>query len=222
MAKVTPFRNPRQRNPAETRALILKTAQDLIAERGPESLRISDVAHAAGVNRTTAYQHFRTRDELIAAAMAAFADTISTMIDENRDSPDLIRDMIRYHAEHPEVARLWMFQLLSDGSPPDQSVWERYLTNIRELAESDRAQPGIDADMLAVILLTATMSSLLGLRRYTDETPDRDSVVERFTNEFQRLLLYGVMKPEQWPELAMRIRTASTNPAGADPEDEAS
>ena len=214
MAKVSPIRNPRHRNPAETRELILRTAQDLIAERGPEALRISDVAHAAGVNRTTAYQHFRTRDELIAAAMAAFADTISTMIDENRDSPDLIREMIRYHAEHPEIARLWMFQLLSDSAPPDRTGWERYLANIHELADSEGAQPGIDADMLAVILLTATMSSLLALGRYTDETPDREQVIERFTNEFQRLLLHGVVKPGEWPELEQSVRRSKTPPDG--------
>ena len=32
---------------------------------GPEALTVSSVARAAGLNRTTAYQHFRTRDELV-------------------------------------------------------------------------------------------------------------------------------------------------------------
>jgi len=210
MARVTSLGSHRRRNPAETRELILRAAQDLIAERGPEALRISDVAHAAGVNRTTAYQHFRTRDELIAAAMASFADKMSTMIDENRESPDLIPRMIRYHAEHPEVARLWMYQLLSDSAAPDHSEWDRYRANMQELAESERAQPGIDADMLAVILLTTTMSSLLALNRYSDEELDHEELVSRFTKEFQRLLLYGVMKPEHWPELAANVQPAAT------------
>jgi len=214
MAGITDIGSRRRRNPTETRELILQTARQLIAERGPEALRISDVAHAAGVNRTTAYQHFRTRDELIAAAMASFATTISEMIDERRDSPNLIQDMIEYHAEHPEIARLWMYQLLSESAPPDRSSWQRYLDNIQELAASDRAQPGIDADMLAVILLTSTMGSLLALRRYTDEEPDRKEVVERFTGEFLRMLLHGVMKPEQWPELADTVRRATAKRAG--------
>ena len=50
-----------------TRRRILDAARPLMAERGPESLTVSAVARAAELNRTTAYQHFRTRDELVGA-----------------------------------------------------------------------------------------------------------------------------------------------------------
>ena len=46
---------PRRRNPASTREAILAAARELMAERGPEGMTISEVAHRAGINRGTAY-----------------------------------------------------------------------------------------------------------------------------------------------------------------------
>ena len=69
-----------------TRQRILEAARALMAERGPESLTVSAVAHAAGINRTTAYQHFRTRDELVAAVTAEVIQEIGARIAEPRGS----------------------------------------------------------------------------------------------------------------------------------------
>ena len=59
-----------------TRRRILDAARRLMGERGPESLTVSAVARAAEINRTTAYQHFRTRDELVGAVMAELTQEV--------------------------------------------------------------------------------------------------------------------------------------------------
>jgi len=43
---------------------------------GPEGLSLSEVAHQAGVNRGTAYQHFETRDKLIKATAQWVSDKL--------------------------------------------------------------------------------------------------------------------------------------------------
>ena len=63
----------RARNPEATREAILAAARTILAQDGQEALSLSQVANLAGVNRGTAYQHFETRENLIAATLGAVA-----------------------------------------------------------------------------------------------------------------------------------------------------
>jgi len=62
-------RTRRPRDPEGTREAILAAAGVQLAKDGPEGLSVSEVAHAAGVNRGTAYQHFESRDNLVKATV---------------------------------------------------------------------------------------------------------------------------------------------------------
>jgi AcrR family transcriptional regulator len=55
-------RTPR-RDATRNRNLLLAAAQKAFAEDGPD-VSLEDIAHAAGVSRTTLYRHFTTREEL--------------------------------------------------------------------------------------------------------------------------------------------------------------
>ena len=67
-------RKRRARNPEATREAILVAAQTMLAKDGPEALSLSKVAVLAGVNRGTAYQHFETREKLVAATIDWVSD----------------------------------------------------------------------------------------------------------------------------------------------------
>jgi AcrR family transcriptional regulator len=56
---------------ARADAAILDAALDLIAEHGVEALRVDDVAERAGVGKATIYRRYRSRDQLLIAAIAA-------------------------------------------------------------------------------------------------------------------------------------------------------
>ena len=52
---------PLRRDAQESRATLLAAARELAAEEGLEALTVVAVAQRAGLNRSTAYQHFRSR-----------------------------------------------------------------------------------------------------------------------------------------------------------------
>jgi AcrR family transcriptional regulator len=65
--------------PREERAdrAILAATLELMAEKGAHGLRLADVAGRAGVGKATIYRRYSSKDELIAAAIAALVSEIS-------------------------------------------------------------------------------------------------------------------------------------------------
>ena len=55
---------------ARTRATVLGSAIDLLAERGYSGFSVEAVVERTGVAKTTLYRHWPTRDDLLAAAIA--------------------------------------------------------------------------------------------------------------------------------------------------------
>ena len=65
----------RPREPRADRA-ILAAALELMAERGVRDLSMDDLARRAGVGKAAIYRRYRSKDELIAAAVAALVTEI--------------------------------------------------------------------------------------------------------------------------------------------------
>ena len=125
-----------------TREAILEAARTKLASDGPEGLSLSEVAHLAGVNRGTAYQHFETREKLIKATAdwasdklfrAVFGDP-DTLGERRIDEVDIsdLTDRTAYFAmENPELCRVWLLQLLSsphEQLPLPQTPWQSSLS----------------------------------------------------------------------------------------------
>jgi AcrR family transcriptional regulator len=175
-----------------------------MSERGPDSLTVSAVAHAAGLNRTTAYQHFRTRDELVTAVVEELADEISGALAEPLAIGDHVDHLAAFFLEKPEVTRLALHHVLSENPLPRESR-DAYVAGLTELTGSDRAQDGVDTEMLAYVLLSVcVLWPVLARMDYEDEQ-DQRMATKRFTRELKRLLLYGVLRPAAWPELASEV-----------------
>ena len=52
---------------ALTRSDIVDAAHEILAEMGSADISLAEVAHAAGIGRTTLYEYFRDKDDLIAS-----------------------------------------------------------------------------------------------------------------------------------------------------------
>lgn len=65
----TPSRRRLRRSPEESRENILAAAEALLVEKGPQALKLADVAAAAGVVHATVLHHFGSIGEMQAALM---------------------------------------------------------------------------------------------------------------------------------------------------------
>jgi AcrR family transcriptional regulator len=87
---------PLMGRPRDERAdrAIVTAALELIAEHGVSDLRMDDVADRARVGKATIYRRYRSKDELVTAAVAALVGEI-TIPDTGSTRDDLLRLMRR-------------------------------------------------------------------------------------------------------------------------------
>lgn len=207
--------NPRKtrtrRDPEQTRIAILEVAGKLLAKDGPEGLSVSQVAQLAGVNRGTAYHHFPTREELINATKAWVSDSLRREVfgeydpmDERyvrRDPRDVIDSLATFAMEHPEFGRVWLHEVLSSSQPASDPFWKIYKEHIDFFVESEFAQPGIDAEVHAVMLLVGVFLWPVWARAHVHSASGRRKMAQRFTDEMLRLSLHGTLRKEMFPQL---------------------
>jgi AcrR family transcriptional regulator len=204
-AEVLRAAGPRTRDPDATRESILHAAQAMMAERGPVGLTVSDVARRAGVNRGTAYQHFPTREELVAEVLARQARRAKSVIDAAAPASlnDRIDQTIDYFADHPELVRVSMFRLLA-GVPQPTDYWAGYIAWVERFTGDSPGRASVDAEVLSVILLGGMLLWQLGVHG----RPADAAGLRRLKREIKRLLLFGAVRPEANPDLLAAIGAA--------------
>jgi AcrR family transcriptional regulator len=106
-----------------TRAVVLTAALRLLAERGARRTSMTDIAVAAGIAKGTLYNHFRTKDEILAALLtdrirALAAECAALPLPEALElaARRLAEDAAvqRLAAENPAVAHPLAAQLVSE------------------------------------------------------------------------------------------------------------
>jgi len=193
----------RTRDPEATHETILAAAQGMMAEHGPSGLTVSDVARRAGVNRGTAYQHFPTRERLVAAVLERLGRGTKQVLDASAPATlnARIDDTVEYFVKHPELVRLSLFRMLGGIPHPSEDLWRDYLARMRQFAASPGARAGSDGEMLAVILLGATM--LWSLRVQSGGASVNST--RRYLRELKRLMLYGVIRAEHHDDVVAAV-----------------
>jgi AcrR family transcriptional regulator len=91
------------RRSAEVRLdALLRTACDVIVERGLANTRTADVAAAAGVSQALVFYHFETKERLLAQAFAYAAEQDLARLDAVLDSPaspvEKLRKILKWYA----------------------------------------------------------------------------------------------------------------------------
>jgi AcrR family transcriptional regulator len=200
-------RNDRaQRSDARaSRRRLLVAAKELVAEDGLDALTVVGVARRAGLNRSTAYQHFPQRKDLVDAVGTEFARELRAMFSEPRELGEQIEFFSHHFREHPNIARIWMFHLLHDDDGVSKPGWDDYVSALQNLADSPRGQDGIDAEMLCVIGMTSALVWSLMVRERTSGEEQARVETNRFARELKRLFLHGALRPEQWPDLVSEL-----------------
>ncbi|WP_043845792.1 TetR/AcrR family transcriptional regulator [Crystallibacter crystallopoietes] len=78
-----------QRRREQTRARLIDAAKNLMAERGVESVGISEITEAADLGAGTFYNYFQSRDEIVEAVAEASIESVGAALDRlTADMPD--------------------------------------------------------------------------------------------------------------------------------------
>ena len=210
----------RPRDPEATREAILEAASSLLAKDGPEGISLSQVAHLAGVNRGTAYQHFETRENLIQATVAWVSDrlfratfgdpaTVGERRIEDIDTAALTDRLSQFAMDNPELCRVWLMQVLASPDPSADPFWREYVGSIGRFAETDMAVPGIDVEVMSVINLAGFFMWPIWARAHAEDETARAGLARRFAQETLRLSLHGSMRGDAYPQVVSRVAATS-------------
>lgn len=156
-----------RRSPEESRSNILSAAERLLVAQGPQSLRLADVAKAAGVANATVLHHFGSIDAVHKALMERMiADLVASImaVDVPQDNPAAAR----------EAALRTLFDAFETRGAARLAAWLELtgetsrLTLVREavqdVAKTKMAQTRLPAELVEdLILLSVTLAVGVGL-----------------------------------------------------------
>jgi AcrR family transcriptional regulator len=90
---------------SRTRAELLRGAVRAFAEHGVRRAAMQDIAAATGVAKATLYNHFRTKDDVARAVLAAELDRVAGLA-EGRPTAEALLVLAEEAARHPVLRRL--------------------------------------------------------------------------------------------------------------------
>jgi TetR/AcrR family transcriptional regulator, ethionamide resistance regulator len=194
-------RRPRKRGRRpKTLSAVLSATSELLETVPLAELSVTQILSAAGVGRTSFYEHFTSKDDvvvkLVRSISAEVAEEIEPMFDRGTRSVDeaflegisnWLRTASRYRPllvaateewpAVPELRRLW-FRMLGD-----------FTVRLAALIDRDRADgvapPGADSEPLAASLVWATERSFhVAMTGYHETLTDAEAIIEPLVQLF--------------------------------------
>jgi TetR/AcrR family transcriptional regulator, repressor for neighboring sulfatase len=101
----------------EVRQALLDAAQRLIAERGPSSVTLREIAQEADVNFGLVYQYLGTREELLREVYQAVAKRSAVRLEPIDNLPDAITALMSNPRD--SIARIMVWAVLEGDYPAD-------------------------------------------------------------------------------------------------------
>ncbi len=173
----------------ETHAALIETAVRLIGEKGAEALSIAALARASGVNRTTVYYHFASREALVAEVKAWSSRMLVEAFTPDRPPQERMEHIYRFVLENPELLRMWIADYLAAGDIRSlYSSWDDLVAGIAARIRGTELEGEVDVEVFCVNLLTTAFIGPLVFRGSVHPEADIETVVERFRRESTRAL----------------------------------
>lgn len=116
---------------------------NLLLSKGYEAITISAVTEIANVGRSTFYEHYRTKDDLLRATVHTPFLTLANLVNSSQ-SPNTLMNVLRHFREHQQVARVLL-------AWPTRSVLSSALTEriVSSLSPLSGLQPLIPVEVIA-------------------------------------------------------------------------
>lgn len=173
----------------ETHQEMIETAVRLISERGTEALSITALAREMGINRTTVYYHFESREALLHAVASWATAQLARGMDYNLSQPERIGHISRFAVENPELIKLWIEDFVSGADIRNSySCWDALVEGTQRRLAQENPGEGIDAEIYCVMLLAASIIGPRVYRNAINPKATNEEIVARFVREHQRVL----------------------------------
>src|SRR4029078_2665079 len=109
--------------PTDTKALILKVAEELFAQKGFAGARTHEIAERAGVNKALIYYYFESKEKLLREVLQKILFELISLSNEilakKRTAPEVLEEFyegfFHYCARHKNFSRLTTMDLGSEG-----------------------------------------------------------------------------------------------------------
>ncbi|TXK18397.1 TetR/AcrR family transcriptional regulator [Homoserinibacter sp. GY 40078] len=141
-----------------TKARLLDAAAAEFSERGLAGGRVDRIAEAAGVNKERIYSYFGNKEKLFGAVLRDQLARVMDAVPITGEGPEAIVDyagrVLDYQCEHPELARLMMWEGLELGVAIDHEA--RAERTASKIAAIRHAVPALTQEQAAELLLTIT------------------------------------------------------------------
>jgi AcrR family transcriptional regulator len=152
----------RERKKQATREALRAAALRLALERGPENLRVDDIAEAAGVSPRTYNNYFASREQAIVAGITAERESRVAAAVAQRSRGTCLADavieaVVTHYAQpaHPDTGAL----LLVTASPALRSAYLEAATAIEEPLAAAILERGGDIDRITARVLAASVAA---------------------------------------------------------------
>ncbi|MBK1787076.1 TetR family transcriptional regulator [Prauserella sp. ASG 168] len=164
----------RERKKQATREALREAALRLALERGPENLRVDDIAEAAGVSPRTYNNYFSSREQAIVAGITAqresrVAGAVAARSAQTPLSDAVIDAVVGQHTEPAESERDGM--LLIATNPALRAAYTDAVTSIEQpLADAIGERSGADAMTARVLAASVAAAVRVALREWLQPT----------------------------------------------------
>lgn len=192
----TPRATSQRRNKGfdETHQELIETAVRLISEKGVDALSIAALSRAMGINRTTVYYHFESREALLAAVKEWSSAQLARGMEVEAPRLDRIGNIAHFVLENPDLIKLWIDDFISGGDiRKSYPRWDELVDGVRRRFAHLPPEQEVDAEVYCVLMLT---SAIIGPRVFHNGVAPRaavDSIAERFIREQVRVLTHDGM-----------------------------
>jgi AcrR family transcriptional regulator len=190
-----------RRTSEDAQAHILDAAEAILAKGGgPAALRLTDVAHQAGVSHPTILHHFGSREGLVRAinrrGFEKLTGTATEQMASMRPGDEGLKATFAAYREGLAQRTIWLMQSKEPPPPERPELFEKVVESFHQLRKRF-AQPGVEpdlADTRAVIHLTTLAAfgdALIGprLRNAGPKEAEQREAFERWYGELLEMYL---------------------------------
>ena len=173
----------------DTHQELIKSAIKLIADKGVDALSIAALAREMGINRTTVYYHFDSREALIREVKAWSTKQLADAFIQDSPREDRIEHIYEFVLENPELQKMWIDDFLSEGDIRDRYPhWDELVDGISDLFKGTDREGVIDPEVVCINLLTIAFINPRIYKNSVRPEATNEEIVKRFKAENLRLL----------------------------------